>query len=118
MVLDNVNINRDITNLSMTRGDTLAFGFEIEGLGGRQIDNAYFSVKYNRRASTYAFQLSLEEGQIINEGDGLYSVRAQPGFTEDLEPDTYYYDLQVEIGDDVFTIMSGKLFIKKGITED
>ena len=118
MIQDLVNINRNITNISMTRGDTLAFGFEIEGLDSDQtITNAYFTVKHHKEDTVNTFQLSFDDQTIMDEGDGLYSVRAIPALTAGLEPDTYYYDLKIELDNDTYTIMSGKLIIKKGVKE-
>lgn len=117
MVLDHVNINRDIDDISMVRGDTLAFNFEVQGVTDSvDLDGASFTVKSDKNDIDTVFQLSLGDG-IESLGDGVYSVRARPDLTADLEPNTYYYDLLIVIGYDKFTIMNGKLIIKKGVTE-
>lgn len=113
-ILDTVNINRDIDDISMNRGDTLAYPFMIQGSdGSAAVDNARFRVKADKNATGTVFELTLGNG-ITNEGDGIYIVRAKPELTANLEPNTYYYTLKIFYGNDAYTVMQGKLIIKKG----
>lgn len=102
-------------NLSMIRGDTLAFGFELEGVSA--INGAYFSVKKNQFDTAYVVQKSFADG-IEQIEAGKYSVRVAPNDTYNLEVGTYYYDLQIEVNGDVFTILYGTLEIEADITRD
>lgn len=101
-------------NLSMIRGDTLAFTFEIEGLED-DLNSCYFSCKKTISDDEYTFQKSLEDG-ITKVEQGKYKVRIAPEDTHDLEIGNYIYDLQIGISADIYTIMLGPLTIEKEIT--
>lgn len=104
-------------NFIMTRGDTLAIGLELEGVTTQEIEKARFSAKADRNDKSYVFQRPLGDGiEIVDENH--LSVRIPPRDTANLEPNNYYYDLQIDINGDVFTIMDGKITLKKGITEE
>jgi hypothetical protein len=102
-------------NITMVRGDTLAFGFFIEGLEGQLLDTAYFSCKANKSDTGYVFRKSIGSG-ISRTGDGKYQVRVAPADTKDIEAGRYFYDLQIGINSDVFTIMHGVLEITQDVT--
>ena len=104
------------TNLSMTRGDTLAFGVEIGGLN-QDLSTAYFSCKRELSDETYAFQKTLTDG-ISKVETGKYRVRVAPSDTANLELGDYYYDLQIGVNSDIFTILRGKLKIMYEVTEE
>lgn len=101
-------------NISMVRGDTLAFGFEVDGVD--QIDSAFFSCKINADDENYIFQKSLDEG-ISEVRTGQYRVRVAPEDTEGIEAGSYYYDLEIGANDDIYTIMKGRLKIEQDITK-
>lgn len=103
-------------NLSMIRGDTLAFTIEIEGLED-DLDSCYFSCKKTINDDEYTFQKSLEDG-ITKVETGKYKVRIAPEDTHNLEVGNYIYDLQIGIGSDIHTVMIGSLDIEKEITEE
>ena len=46
-----------------------------------------------------------------------YGVRVAPELTEGVEYGKYFYDLQLEINDDVLTLMKGKLSIEWEVKE-
>lgn len=102
-------------NLSVPRGDTLAFGFEIDGV--TDIDTAYFSVKKSEDEVSYSFQKSLNNG-IVKVEDGKYSVRVAPSDTYNLELGQYVYDLEIGVNDDVFTLLSGILTLEYDVTRE
>lgn len=102
-------------NLNMVRGDTLAFGFEVEGVD--QIDTAFFSCKINADDDEYVFQKSFHDG-ITDAGDGQYRVRVAPSDTEDVEVGSYYYDLEIGVNEDIYTILKGRLKIEQDITRE
>lgn len=115
----NNSIKRDI---SMVRGDTLSFGFQITGLGGERPDEIYFSCKEQLEDETYIFSISTADGiserSYDVETDTLtYGVRVAPELTEGVEYGKYFYDLQLEINDDVLTLMKGKLSIEWEVKE-
>lgn len=101
--------------MKMIRGDTLAFGFEVKGVN--ELDTIYFSIKKTKTDNDYVTQKTLNNG-IEALGDGKYSVRVAPEDTYDLEAGIYYYDLQIGVNDDVFTILYGDLEIDFDITRE
>lgn len=103
------------TNLEMVRGDTLAFGFEIEGVA--DIDTAFFSVKLNADEDDYIIKKSIGDG-IAKVEDGKYSVRVAPEDTYNIPIGKYYYDLQIGVNGDIFTVLIGTLDIEADITRE
>lgn len=101
-------------NMTMTRGDTLAFAVEIGGLD-QDLDTAYFSCKKELSDESYVFQKTLTDG-ISKVETGKYRVRVAPSDTAGLELGTYYYDLQIGVNSDVFTILRGRLKITYEVT--
>lgn len=102
------------TNLSMVRGDTLAFGLEFQGLT-EDLDSAYFTCKANDTLTEYVFQKSLGDG-IEKVTTGKYRVRVAPEDTAEVEAKEYRYDLQIGINEDVYTILKGVLEIEQNVT--
>lgn len=107
-------------NIENTRGDTLSFGIEIEDIG-QQLDTAYFTCKQNPDDETPIFQKSLGDGITLDhiESDKYYYVvRIAPEDTKDLEFRKYYYDLQIGVNEDIFTIAKGILTLEYDVTNE
>lgn len=104
-------------HIHMTRGDTLSFGIKIQGLD-QDLESAYFTCETNipNVTSVQMFQKSLGSG-ISKVGDGEYTVRIAPEDTENLDIDTYSYDLQIGVNDDIFTLIKGNLYIEYEVTK-
>lgn len=102
-------------NISMVRGNTLSFAFEVEGIDS--LDTAYFSCKINSDDQNYVFQKSINNGISLVE-DGKYRVRVAPQDTENIEVGYYYYDLEIGANGDIFTILRGRLKIDQDITRE
>ena len=102
------------TNLAMIRGDTYAFGVEIEGLD-QDLDTAYFSCKKRAGDENYVFQKTLDDG-ISKVETGTYRVRVAPADTKDIEPGAYRYDLQIGVNGDIYTVLKGELNVTEDIT--
>ena len=102
------------TTITMVKGDTLAFTVSIANLT-QDLNSAYFSCKSSPEDTTYVFQKSLGSG-ISKVETGKYRVRVAPADTESAEVGTYYYDLQLGLGDDIYTVKRGKLKIEYEIT--
>lgn len=100
-------------NLSMVRGDTLAFAFEIDGVAS--LDSAYFTVKANVQDDNYILQKSLNSGITVVE-TGKWRVRVAPEDTANIEVGSYYYDLEIGVNSDIYTIITGKLKVQQDIT--
>lgn len=101
-------------DITMVRGDTLAFSFKFQGLN-QALDTAYFSCKANPTDNTYLFQKSLSDGIEADENN-VYKVRVAPDDTEDIPAGDYFYDLQVGVNDDIYTILIGQLFLRQDVT--
>lgn len=103
------------------RGDTFSFAFKIEEFG-QELDNAYFSCRDSLSdESNLLFQKTLGDGITkVEEGDDTYSysVRVAPSDTRNIPAGTYFYDLQININEDVFTAMKGKFIIEQDSTWD
>ena len=110
------SFNMDESNITMIKGDTLAFGIEIDGLDGQDLESAFFTCKAVPTYDDVIFQKSLGDG-ITNNGDGTYSVRVAPEDTEDVTAGAYYYDCQIGINGDVYTILIGLLTILQDVTD-
>lgn len=107
-------IKRDI---SMVKGDTMTFGFQIQGLEGQRPDEIHFTCKQDLEDENYIFERTLDNGVSFRDYDQetdtlTYGVRVPPEATEDLQDGLYYYDLQLDINGDVLTLMKGRLTIE------
>lgn len=105
-------------NLEMTKGDTLSFGVEIVDLG-QAVESAFFTCKENYDDETPIFQKSLNDGIELDHIEGsnyFYKIRIAPEDTRNIEPKKYYYDLEINLNDDTFTIAKGILDVSFDIS--
>lgn len=107
-------------NFEMIKGDTLAFGVEIafDDTPPTDLNSANFSVKRNPDDG-YIFSKFLNAGiQKYKQVDNklYYRVRVDPNDTAKLEAGFYYYDLEIRVNGDVFTILNGLLIVENDIT--
>ena len=102
-------------NLFHVRGDTLAFNFKLLDYDD-DLTGAYFSMKPTYDSADFVFQKTLGDG-ITNDGDGLYYVHVDPQDTASAEIRSYYYDLRIEAGADVFTVMRGMITLVDEVGE-
>lgn len=109
------------TNLEMIKGDTLSFAVEIEfDDKPQELEKAFFTCKNNLDDGDVVFQKTLEDGISFKKQERnkmYYVVRISPEDTKDIEAGHYFYDMQIEINGDVFTILTGALKVRHGITE-
>lgn len=107
-----------VKDIIITRGDSKGFNFRVRNRQGQAttLDGATFSVKENLDDSVYVFQKTLSLGiSHLNNGD--YYVKIEPEDTEGLTFRKYYYDLQIEIGDDIYTPLKGRFDVRWDVTE-
>lgn len=108
----------DIMNIDAIRGDTLTIYFEIESdqVLALSDDNfkITFSLKQSATASGYVFQK--DKTAVTELGENKFKIRIAPEDTTNLVPGFYFYDIQLDIYDDVFTIALGKLHLEIDIT--
>ena len=102
-------------NLEMIRGDTMSFDLELTDLNGATVSSIYFTVKKKATDTTNVFQKSLSSG-ITSTGDDTYRVRVAPADTIGVAAGKYVYDLQIELGSDVYTVLMGSLQIIQDVT--
>lgn len=108
--------------LRIIRGDTFAFGVEFRGLD-QELDTFYFTCQ-SIPQKQIIFQKTLGDGISlveINTEDAedpvtTYRVRVAPEDTADLAPGTYFYDCEVGINGDIFTLMEGELILRPDAT--
>lgn len=103
-------LNRD---LIMVRGDTMAFGFQLQGLKGQTPESVTLTCKETPEAQIELFVVSLNDTIVLREYDQendilTYSVRIPPYLTDSLALGRYYYSLEVELNRDVFTVLKGR----------
>lgn len=110
------NFQMEYENITMVRGDTLAFNVEITDEMGNSInaDSAQMTCKKNPQGSETVFHKTLGAG--INQNDGLLTVRVAPADTKEVDAGLYFYDFQIGVGQDIYTIMIGTLTIEQDVT--
>lgn len=108
------------TNFELIRGDTLSFAFLVEfDEAPQKLEKADFTCKTNYDDDDVLIHKELEKGINFSKQDGTklyYIVRVAPEDTKNLETGMYYYDLQIELNGDVFTILNGALKIESDVT--
>lgn len=113
--------NPIIHNIAMVKNDTLSFGFQIKGFEGQTPTEIYFTCKENPNNTAALFQRNLETGiNLVSydpESDTLtYEVRIAPSNTLNIDPGRYFYDLEIHVNKDTFTLMKGVLTIDWEVT--
>ena len=106
-------------NIKHVKGDTYSSALIVEGLG-QTLDSVYFTCRDSlKNDSTILFEKSLADGGITQveydeENDiRKYAVRIDPYDTRNLQAGTYFYDLQITVNTDVFTIMKGNFILEQ-----
>ena len=106
------------TNLEIVRGDTFAFGMELTDEGGNAITDdltsAYFTCRQSAEGEI-VFQKTLGDG-ISKVSTGKYRVRVAPSDTATILAGRYFYDCQINLNSDCFTILKGILDIQQDYT--
>lgn len=105
-------------SLSFVRGDTYAFDLDLTGISGSITDIA-FSVKKHDKDDNPLISKTLGNGiEEIEEGGGVYRVRVAPEDTRDFTGIHYIYDVQLTIGEDVYTPLLGDLTVIHDVTKN
>lgn len=98
------------------KGDTFSCGLTVENLG-QDLDTAYFTCRDSLNDNSEAlFVKALDDGiSIVEQQENIYkyAIRVAPEDTEDLQSGTYYYDLEIGVNSDIFTIMKGKFILEQ-----
>lgn len=107
--------------VEVVKGDSLAFNFQLTGLNGSEPSNFYFTCREKPESTDYYFQRTLGDGITklaydANTDTVTYGVRVRPDQTDALTAGRYYYDLQLDINDDVITLMKGRFIVDWDVT--
>lgn len=103
------------TGLRMVRGDTLQFDVRLSEIDSSSITSLYFTVKKKAKDTGWIVQKSLDNG-ITSTGEAQYRVRVAPEDTENVDAGKYVFDLQVGIGNDIYTPLIGTVDIVQDVT--
>ena len=111
-------IRRDI---SMIRGDTMSFAFQVKGLEGQRPTDIKFTCKETIEDVDPLFICILGESisEISYDPDKdllTYRVRVRPYQTAALELGRFFYDLELTVNGDIITLMTGRLSLESEIT--
>jgi hypothetical protein len=105
-------------DLDIIRGDTVNIQFEVESDTVLDLDSDDFSVTFSLKKTTtdtaYIFQK--DKTAVTSPADNVFILRIAPEDTTHLLPGYYFYDIQLGIGDDIYTIAIGKFTINVDIT--
>lgn len=105
-------------NIDMIRGDTLNIQFEIESNTVLDLTSDDFEITFSlkRSATDNAYVFQKDKTAVTSPADNVFVLRVAPEDTVNLIPGYYYYDIQLNIGEDIFTIAIGKFHIAIDIT--
>jgi len=105
-------------NIESFRGDTLpiSFGIVSDVEIDLNSDSVAFTFSVKEKATDIAYVFRKDKSAITALGDNTFLLRIPPEDTVDLVPGYYYYDLQFDFGEDVYTLESGQLHLKIDIT--
>ena len=112
------NFQMDFTmadqNITMVSGDTLSYNVIVKDQSGEPVTvtGATFKAKKNLEDVSPAISLSLGSG--ITQDDGVLTVRIAPADTSSLVG-FLYYDMNITVDGDVFTLMKGMLQIEADV---
>ncbi len=110
------NFQMENENITMIRGDTLAFNVEVLDEDGNAVivDSADMTCKKRVTGEENVFHKALGAG--IVQTDGLLCVRVAPEDTKEIDAGRYFYDLCIGVDNDMFTILKGVLSIEQDVT--
>ena len=110
-------------DLTLVKGDTLAFAFEIKGLKGQIPSSIVFTCKESIDTTNILFEITnndtIKFKTYDEENDVLtYTLRIPPYISAELDLGRFYYDLELQANNDVFTLMKGRLIVDYEVTGD
>ena len=122
--MGNVFCNTYLMDIIITKGDTLSFCFQIQGLGSGVLpDEIYFACKEQPEDNNYVFKKTLEDGISLIDYDEekdilTYAVNVAPADTETAKLGKDFYDLSVHVAGNVYTFMKGRFNITWEVNEN
>lgn len=112
-------INQDI---DVVKGDTLAFNFDIQGLDGAE-PTIIFTCREHYDDDEALFTASTDNDGIeiaaynAEKDITTFSLWVNPTKTKELDLARYFYDMELRLGDDVITLMRGRLTLVYEVTK-
>ena len=108
------NFQFENENITMVSGDTMSFNVIVKDQNGDAVavDGATFRAKRNLEDANPDISLSLGNG--ITQSDEILTVRLAPADTSSLVG-FFYYDMNITIDSDVFTLQRGMLQIEANV---
>lgn len=105
-------------NIDMIRGDTVNIQFEIESDTVLDLTSDDFEITFSlkRSATDNAYIFQKDKTAVTSPAYNVFILRVAPEDTVNLVPGYFYYDLQLNIGTDVYTIAIGKIHLEIDIT--
>lgn len=105
-------------NIDMIRGDTLNITFSIgaDTVIDLSSDEVAFTFSVKEKATDVAYVFQKDKSAVTALGDNSFVFRIAPEDTVGLVPGYYYYDIQFDFGNDVYTLAIGQLHIEIDIT--
>lgn len=110
------NFKMEDKNITMTKGDTLSFNIIVTDSDGNAVtvDSADFTCKKIPQDEHNVFKKSIGAG--ITQDEDCLTIRVAPEDTESVDAGRYFYDCQIGVDSDVFTILKGILTIEQDVT--
>lgn len=111
-------MNYYYNNIKHVKGDTFSCGLVVEDLG-QDLDEVNFTCKNSANDNAEVlFNCSLGDGITLVDYDiekdiRKYVIRVAPNDTKNLQAGTYYYDLEIGVNSDIFTIMKGRFVLEQ-----
>lgn len=105
-------------NLDIIRGDTVNIQFEIDSDTVFDLSNENFNVTFSlkKAATDTAYVFQKDKTAVTSPADNVFILRIAPEDTTNLVSGFYFYDIQLSISDDIYTIALGKFNINIDIT--
>lgn len=105
-------------NLDIIRGDTVNIQFEIDSDTVLDLSSENFNVTFSlkKAATDTAYVFQKDKTAVTSPADNVFILRIAPEDTTNLIAGFYFYDIQLSIGDDIYTIALGKFNINIDIT--
>lgn len=122
MINSNDFINAIDRDIRYVKGDTLSFNFQIQGLKNDVPDNLTFTCKNHYDDTDAIFICEIGNGICLDSYDeekdlSTFTLRVAPYKTAELDLSRYYYDLKMDVGKDVITLLRGRLILVYSVTE-
>ena len=122
MVNSNDFMNAIERDIQYVKGDTLSFNFQLQGLGHDVPDNLTFTCKNHYDDTDALFTCEIGNGISLQNYDeekdlSTFTLRVEPCKTAELDLSRYYYDLQMNEGEDVITLLRGRLILVYSVSD-